>query len=394
MPKAREGAKLKFSPLFIARKVLPPGVYWDTEQPGLALRVAPNHRSYVTVYSFHARPRWYTIGDAKAIDLSQARKVARKVMNAVADGRDPAAERKAERMAGTFEELAQRYVDQWASRRNKSWQQARTLVTRYCLPRWAKLKPADITRADVRALLATIPAPILANQVLASASAIFSWAIRQEIVSANPCRLIDRNATRSRERVLSDRELPLFWQAFDKAGQAGAALKMILLCGQRPGEVSNMRREHVEANWWTMPGEPIEAVGWPGTKNGQSHRVWIPAPAQDLVGNGASGVVFANASGKPVTNLDMVMRDICATLKAERATPHDLRRTFCSKVTGLGFGRDAMNRVTNHRDGGIASVYDRHGYAEENKRVMDTVAAHILGVAEGKALGANVVAMR
>jgi hypothetical protein len=40
-------------------------------------------------------------------------------------------------------------------------------------------------------------------------------------------------------------------------------------------------------------------------------------------------------------------------------------------VTGLGFGRDALNRVTNHREGGIASVYDRHGYADENKRVME-----------------------
>jgi hypothetical protein len=26
----------------------------------------------------------------------------------------------------------------------------------------------------------------------------------------------------------------------------------------------------------------------------------------------------------------------------------------------LGFGRDAMNRVQNHREGGIADVYDRH----------------------------------
>jgi len=50
--------------------------------------------------------------------------------------------------------------------------------------------------------------------VLASASAIFTWAIKEEIITDNPCKLVERNETRSRERVLSDRELPLFWGAF------------------------------------------------------------------------------------------------------------------------------------------------------------------------------------
>ena len=78
------------------------------------------------------------------------------------------------------------------------------------------------------------------------------------------------------------------------------------------------------------------------------------------------------------------MLAICAQLGIlEKVTPHDLRRTFCSKVTALGFGRDAMNRVTNHRDGGIADVYDRHGYSEENKKIMEAVARHIVTIAEG-----------
>ena len=35
--------------------------------------------------------------------------------------------------------------------------------------------------------------------------------------------------------------------------------------------------------------------------------------------------------------------------------PHDLRRTFSTTVAGLGFGRDALNRVTNHKEGGVAA---------------------------------------
>jgi integrase len=50
--------------------------------------------------------------------------------------------------------------------------------------------------------------------------------------------------------------------------------------------------------------------------------------------------------------IDDAMRKICKEIGVERVTPHDLRRTFSTKVAALGFGRDAMNRVTNHREGG------------------------------------------
>jgi integrase len=89
------------------------------------------------------------------------------------------------------------------------------------------------------------------------------------------------------------------------------------------------------------------------------------------------------------------MRTICGELGiAEKVTPHDLRRTHGSTITALGFGRDAMNRVQNHREGGIASVYDRHGYAEETKRVMEAVAAKIMAQAEGKSAVGKVVPLR
>ena len=64
-----------------------------------------------------------------------------------------------------------------------------------------------------------------------------------------------------------------------------------------------------------------------------------------------------------------------------------LRRTNGTTITALGFGRDAMNRIQNHKEGGIASVYDRHEYADENKRVMEAVAAHIMRLATGKGTG-------
>jgi hypothetical protein len=63
-------------------------------------------------------------------------------------------------------------------------------------------------------------------------------------------------------------------------------------------------------------------------------------------------------------------------------------------ITRLGFGRDAMNRIQNHREGGIASVYDRHGYADEDKRIMEAVAARIMALAEGRSEDDKVVPIR
>ena len=67
------------------------------------------------------------------------------------------------------------------------------------------------------------------------------------------------------------------------------------------------------------------------------------------------------------------------------SAPHDLRRTFSTRVTGCGFSRDALNRVTNHKEGGIADVYDRHRYENENKNIMEVVAAHIMSLVTGEA---------
>jgi integrase len=163
------------------------------------------------------------------------------------------------------------------------------------------------------------------------------------------------------------------------------ALKMILLIGQRPGEVRHMRTEHFKDGWWTLPGNPVPSLNWPGTKNGATHRVWIPKPALDIVAElePKPGFVFANAAGSVIYNLDGSLRDICKSLGVEKLTPHDLRRTHGSTITALGFGRDAMNRIQNHREGGIADVYDRHQYEIENKRIMEAVASKIMSLIDG-----------
>src|SRR5262249_57077698 len=106
--------------------------------------------------------------------------------------------------------------------------------------------------------------------------------------------------------------------------------------------------------------------------------------AAELGGATGTGCVCGGQVGSEASALLDAMEAICKKIGAERATPHDLRRTFSTAVTRLGFGKDAMNRVTNHREGGISSVYDRHGYADENRRIMEAVASHVVALVEGR----------
>jgi integrase len=357
----------------LGRRVL----YWDELQRGLGLVVHPTgRRVFKVVYQHGGRSRWYHIGDS-SIGVANARRIAGRILYEVAEGRDPQAQRMADRRAGTFGELAGRYVTEWSRRRNKSWRQADALVTRHLLPRWALIRAKEITRADVRAAIGAIRAPVVANQTLAAASAIFSWAVNQEIVPFNPCRGIESNPTASRARILSDGELATLWPRFD------ASLKLILLTGQRPGEVAAMRRVDIVDGFWHLPG--AAAADWPGTKNGRDHRVPLSEPALALID-------MHLAERKRRRSQDLLRR-LSAEHGIESVRPHDLRRTCLTVITRLGFSRDAMDRISNHKDGRVRDIYDRHGYEREDAAIMDAVGRHVLRVVEGVEEG-NVVRLR
>ena len=193
---------------------------------------------------------------------------------------------------------------------------------------------------------------------------------------------------RSRERVLSDQGRYRCCGRRSKVSSrfASAALRVLLLTGQRPGEVAHMRAEHV-VRWLVDDARRVRAEerGWPGTKNGATHRVWLPRRAQELVrfltDENEIGPVFDSVSEK---KMQKVMREICKRCGMEPVRPHDLRRTHGTTVASLGLGRDIINRIQNHREGGIGDVYDRHGYAGEIQSAMEAVAARLLALAEGK----------
>ena len=355
--------------------------WWDTAAPGLFVAVHETGRqSWRVGYRINGRPVGLKIGDARSISLADARKIAARIALEVAVGKNPVAERRAERASDTFAALAERYVREWASKRNKSWRQSDAIIKRSLLPRWGKLKARAITRADVRALLGRIEAPAAANATLATASAIFSFAVRMEIVDHNPCLGIERNPARSRERFLSDDEIKLLWDDLD------VPFKIVLLTGARPGEIFSMRAEDVVANEWTQPGAPVGT--WPGTKNARTHVAQLAEAASALV---------AEHLARPLNRrgCEDRLKKLWRRRRIEMVRPHDLRRTHATLAARLGFDRQAIARVLNHADGSVTAVhYDRHKYSTEDRRLADAVARQVARVVGDGEVDGVVVRLR
>src|SRR5215475_2521187 len=129
--------------------------YWDAENPGFGLRVSVGGRmAWVVMYRHGNVKRRLTLGTYPALSLADAREQAGRALRAVQyDGADPAANKKADRAAETFEELAQEYLERHAKREKRSWRKDLLILEKDVLPRFGKRKAKDITRRDIIAAL-------------------------------------------------------------------------------------------------------------------------------------------------------------------------------------------------------------------------------------------------
>ena len=314
---------------------------------------------------------------------------------------DPHLDKMKSRQGITLKQLAEKYQNKHAKKYNKSWRQPANLLEWYVYQKLGTRKAKDITRDDVRRLFRHLSEdrPIVANQVLAAVSVVYSWAIGDDEpdIEVNPATGIRRNPTRERERVLTDSEIRLVWPMLDDFGLIKAtALRCVLLTAQRSGEITHMRAEHIDNQWWTMPGAPETETGWPGTKNKLDHRVWLSEPVMALLeelGMPERGWVFANERGKPLSDLGAVTRSIWPALGIPRFTVHDLRRSAATGMTSMGIDRLTVSRILNHKEGGITRVYDRFSYDTPKRNALDAWAVRLQEIVAGKTAPEKVIAL-
>src|SRR5712691_2369485 len=176
-------------------------------------------RAWTLFYRVNGLQKRYTLGRYPAVSLADARGLAREAQLAVAKGGDPAAAKKAAREVATFGDLAAFYLEQYAKRVKKAWQEDDRIINAELLPRWKNTPASAIIRKDVRAVLNSVVergAAIMANRVRAVISKMYNWAIQNDIVEANPVAGVAKpGREQSRERVLMEDEIRRFWTACD-----------------------------------------------------------------------------------------------------------------------------------------------------------------------------------
>lgn len=120
---------------------------------------------------------------------------------------------------------------------------------------------AATKRHDVVRILDEIAAktPVRANRAMAAIKKLFSWCVDRGAVEYNPLSgLKPPTKEVPRDRVLSDKELAACWLSAEQKGTPFEQLvKLLILTGQRRGEVSGMRWSEIdfERGIWTIPSK-------------------------------------------------------------------------------------------------------------------------------------------
>jgi integrase len=359
--------------------------------------------AWVYSYRIAGRARRMTIGHAPGLIPADARKAAQHFAGLVAIGRCPASERKAARRSSKIENqpvrdqverVAAQYLKHHRARvRASTYRETARVFTVEILPAWRGRRLSEISKQDVRTLVDKIakrPAPVSANRGLASIKAFFNWAISVDVITkASPAATIRPPAPETaRERVLTDDELGAVWRPSHGLGEYGAIVRLLILTGQRRGEVAGMTWAELDlaAKIWRLPAARA--------KNNRQHVIPLSAQAIDVlrplcpafeIGVSATPIFQPVGFSQSKAKLDAELKG-AAGLQLQPWTLHDLRRTCASGMASLGVAPHVIEACLNHQSGvirGVAAVYNRCRYEPEKRAALEGWAAHVANLVTG-----------
>lgn len=380
---------------------------WDDMIKGLVLRVSPTGvKAWSVVYtreSDGSRQR-VTIGQFPAVGLEKARAKALATLTDISNGGDPATKKKIRREAMTVRELGAAFIEQYAKREKRTWAEDQRILNVEVYPAIGDMKAMMTRRRD---WLDVIDSKVDAGRagqgrkVMSMIRKMLNWAVEKDLLEANPIAGVKAPGKPGRkDRFLKTAEIKSVWAALEHAALLDVTkdvLRLLLLTGQRSGEVCGMVRGEIDpdAGVWTIPANR--------TKNGEAHVVHLSDAALAIV-RGAldradeekTAPLFSRVS-KPIHPggiAHAVKNEL--QLFEEPWTPHDLRRTVATGMAEIGVEPHIVEAVLNHVSGfkgGVAGVYNRATYEPQKQAALDKWARQVERVISGIG-GDNVVALR
>jgi integrase len=336
--------------------------------------------------------------------VERARTKALTLLGQIKEGNaDPSAEKRTanKARADTVAEAIKLFLARkYEAEGKRSLPEARRVFARYIEPAIGRQAITEVRKSDIIRLLDGVTdnnGPVQANRVLARARSLFRFLLGRDMITSDPTFGIPMPvAEKDRERVLSDAELRLLWQAADSIPYpVGPYLKVLMLTGCRRREASGMQRPEVnEADkLWTVPAlrckggsdheVPLSGAALAAVAGSLAERSRIAAEQeqqdwQSVFVTGSRGDTaigdFSRVKNIIDARIAELQSEAAGKLKA-RPLPHwqlhDIRRTVRTRLSDLGISPDISEMVIGHTLQGVRKIYDRHLYRGEKARALN-----------------------
>ena len=342
------------------------GTHWDDTLKGFGIRVGKQAKTFVVLVGSGRR---HKLGRYPHLSLSDARKEARRIL--------------AEKELGVvrpthvaYDDAKREFLADCAKKnRPRTVEDHTRLLNRHLS--FGRQSVGDIQPRQLIKIWNTLSGtPGEQRYAFVTARAFFRWCVRQHIIDRSPMEHMQVPArARPRERVLSDLELGKLWRATAGGGAYHSLVRLLILTGQRRGEIARME--------WSWLADDLCTIPSSVTKNGRTHSVPLCPKALSILTKKPrlkdNPYVFPaqrQRSGKttiingwswPKSILD---KELCI----ESWTLHDLRRTFASGMASIGVPQIVVEKLLNHVSGGtqspIAQVYNRYSYLPEMRAAV------------------------
>jgi integrase len=337
--------------------------YYDTKTPGLGIMVFPSGTKTFFLYKrVDGKPDKIKLGRFPEVSIEQARNAALAGMNDIAKGINPNKEKQRLRNETTFAKLAERFINEYAKERKKSWENDLGYYTNHLKPLDNK-KISMITRSNVEKLHNEIKNKTglyAANRSLALLKTMFNRAIDWGFDGNNPAAKIKKFPEQARDRALQPHELNNFFEALNNEPSIifRDYIYLSLLTGARRSNVLAMRWEHLtfgDASEWRIPI----------TKNGEAQIISLVPQAieilQELKEQSNSEWVFPSTTSKSghIEEPKKVWKRILQQAGITDLRIHDLRRTMASWQVRTGANSFVIGKTLGHKSQQATAIYAR-----------------------------------
>jgi integrase len=339
-------------------------IYFDDALTGFGVRVSQaGTKSFVLTHG--PRRERETLGRVGVVSLQDARAEAKRRLAEYTLGKNRP--QSVAWNAAVEEYLAAKAADLKRSTLN-DYRERLDRNFKYGTIKLAELSPRDLRKSLDR--LGQVPGE--QQHAFAALRAFLRWAHRRHYLDRNPMeRMTTPHRSKPRERILTSDELKRVYLAAADMETFGSIVQMLILTGQRRGEITNLTLTMIDEDTITLPSRL--------TKNSREHVFPIGITAAKLLSDPAraQGYVFpARGTGgkKPFNGFSKSKPKIDELADVHDWTLHDLRRTFASGLASLGIALPVIERMLNHISGsfgGIVGVYQRYDFMPEMREAVN-----------------------